>query len=444
MARRSILARRGVAVGLVLALAGQFAMAQTRVDGDAARVELRLRYDLSQANPGGPIADANALAPGIAAHASSHAVAEAELRGTWRAPSVAAGRPAVTAAAVIDAERSTLSHSHVTRADARLIEGFAAGDFGHWQASAGRKVVAWDIGYGFRPNDVVQQEVRRTLLALPQQGRPLLEAERYGAQTATALVWVNPHHANAASDAQRGAAESAVAARAYARDGAADWHFFGRWGRHTRASVGTALAWVVSDELELHASTRLLQRRDGWQIDPQAMLAPRAIQPWRQATLGRAAQALVGASWTGEQQVSLITEWWYDGTALANREWDDWRSRNVALAAFGSQGGLPQNLITATATAANLAWQATPFAAGNLRRNNVLVRLAWQPARWVVSLEALVAPSDRGQVVTAAGQWQGETLRINAAWRSYGGPADALFAQLPQRRAAVFAATWSF
>jgi hypothetical protein len=442
MARRSILARRRVAVGLVLALAAQFAMAQTRIDGDAARVELRLRYDLSQANPGGPIADANALASGIAADASSHAVAEAELRGTWRAPSVAAGRAALTAAAVIDAGRRTLTYSHETRADARLIEGFAAGDFGHWQASAGKKVVAWDIGYGFRPNDVVQQEVRRTLLALPQQGRPLLEAERYGAQTAAALVWVNPHHANAAPNEQRGAAESAVAARAYARDGAADWHFFGRWGRHTRASVGTALAWVVSDELELHASTRLSQRHDRWQIEPQAMHAPRATHPWHEATLGRAAQALVGASWTGERQISVIAEWWYDGTAMTNREWDGWRSRNVALAALGGQSGLPQNLISAIA--GNLAWQATPFAAGNLRRNNVFARLSWQPARWVVSLDALVTPSDRGQVVTAAAQWQGETLRINAAWRSYGGPADALFAQLPQRSAAVLAATWSF
>ena len=35
-----------------------------------------------------------------------------------------------------------------------------------WQWSAGKKVLSWDVGYGFRPNDVVQQETP------PQPGQP--------------------------------------------------------------------------------------------------------------------------------------------------------------------------------------------------------------------------------------------------------------------------------
>lgn len=96
------------------------------------------------------------------------------------------------------------------------------------------------------------------------------------------------------------------------------------------------------------------------------------------------------------------------------------------------------------ATAGNLAWQATPFTATNLRRDNLFVRAAWQPERWTLSLDALYAPSDRGRVRTAAAQWQGEQLRINAAWRVYGGPPDALFAQLAQRSVGVLAAIWPF
>ena len=44
----------------------------------------------------------------------------------------------------------------------------------------------------------------------------------------------------------------------------------------------------------------------------------------------------------------------------------------------------------------------------------------------------------------ATGQWQGERWRLNAALRACGGPADAVLAQLPQRRAAVLAAAWVF
>jgi hypothetical protein len=42
----------------------------------------------------------------------------------------------------------------------RLNELHAAWDLGAWQLAAGKKVLGWDVGYAFRPNDVVQQEAR--------------------------------------------------------------------------------------------------------------------------------------------------------------------------------------------------------------------------------------------------------------------------------------------
>jgi hypothetical protein len=430
----------------VLGLAGLLAahLAGPAGADDDVGATLRLRHDARSANHAGPIGAANALQPGVAETVRRAVVAEAELRGTLRVPDFAKPRVSLTGAAVVAAERRATAARSESRSSSRLNEGFAAADLGAWQASAGKKIVAWDIGHAFRPNDVVQQETRRTLLMLAQEGRPLIEVERYGAQSAGALVWVNPQHLgrtyDTQHDAQRGAAESAFAARGYVREGSADWHAFARWGRHTHGSLGAALAWVANDEWELHASARVLQRHDAWQIDVADATVPAQANPWRQVMQGRAAQALLGASWTGAQQISVLGEWWYDGTALADADWDAWHQRNVALVAFGSQSGLPQNLVAAAA--GNLAWQATPFAASNLRRRNALVRLAWQPADWVVSLDATVTPRDRGTTITAAAQWQGERLRLNAAWRLHGGPGDALFAQLPQRKVGLLAASW--
>ena len=70
-------------------------------------------------------------------------------------------------------------------------------------ARAGKKVVGWDVGHGFRPNDVVQQETRRTLLSATPEGRPLLQLEHFGAESALSLVWVNPQRVNADDDASR-------------------------------------------------------------------------------------------------------------------------------------------------------------------------------------------------------------------------------------------------
>jgi hypothetical protein len=41
-------------------------------------------------------------------------------------------------------------------------------------------------------------------------------------------------------------------------------------------------------------------------------------------------------------------------------------------------------------------------------------------------------------------QWQGNRWKLNAAWRVYGGPADALMAQLPLKQSGVLAATLAF
>jgi len=382
--------------------------------------ELRLRRDARNANTHGPLAEANRLAPGTAETTVSASVAEAELRGRWRM---------LSGNVLLSSERS------------RANELYASGDFGAWQMSAGKKIVGWDVGHGFRPNDFVQQEARRTLLALTPEGRPLLQLEHFKVESATSLIWVNPQRVGDSDDAQRFARESALAARWYTRAGAADWHLFARVGQHTGASLGAALAWVASDAIELHASARVLQRHDGWRFDPAAG-APAMSNPWQVATLGGTSQWLVGASWSGAHRQSVIVEAWHDGTALADAAWDSWGARNAALAMPGSPAGLPPPLLRGVA--GNLAWQASPFAAGNLRRDNVFVRVAWQPDHWLFTFDALVTPADRGRVVTAGAQWQGDRLRINAAWRAYGGPANSLVALLPLRRSAVLSASWAF
>ena len=303
-----------------------------------------------------------------------------------------------------------------------------------WQFSAGKKIVGWDVGYGFRPNDVVEQETRRTLLTVTPDGRPLAMAEHFDASTAWSFVLVNPTQPRA----QRGAEEPALAARVYQRDGAIDWHGFARYGAHTGASLGAALAWVASDAVELHASMRALTRADTLTSDAPADALLRT-NPWQNASVNHPVQALVGATWTNESQVSLLAEAWWDGTALSDAQWADWNARNRGLAALL---GTPA---PAAAVSGNLAWQASAFnAAANLRRANLFARLSWQYDKWQPAIDLLVTPVDRGRVVTASLGWQGDRVRVDAGLRVYGGPSDALFAQLPVRRIGYVAGTWSF
>ena len=203
-----------------------------------------------------------------------------------------------------------------------------------------------------------------------------------------------PTHALAA----RGAAEPALAARVYRRDGAVDWHGFARIGARTGASIGAATAWVASESIELHTSVRYLNAADTVTIDSGAVGAAAAglvrNDPWSAATVRHVAQALVGGTWTNAEQVSLLAEAWWDGTALAQRQWSDWNARNRQLSALIG-GRAP-----ASAVAGNLAWQADALnASANVRRANLYARASWQHDKWQPAVDVLYSPG-RGRVFT--------------------------------------------
>jgi len=220
---------------------------------------------------------------------------DTELRGHWQA---------FSGNVVLTQQRFNGGEWH---GDATVNELYASGEALGWQWSGGRKIVAWDVGHGFRPNDVVQQEQRRTLLPTTPQGRGVVQAEHFDADTAWTLVWVNPR-----SDAASGGDEEAVAARVYRRIGAADWHGFARVGEHSRGSIGAATSWVATDSVELHASAR-------------------------RTSQSHLTQALVGATWTGESKLSLTAEAWFDGSAAPPQP-----RRNVYLrAAWEHEGWQP-------------------------------------------------------------------------------------------------------
>jgi hypothetical protein len=246
-------------------------------------------------------------------------------------------------------------------------------DAGSWQFSAGKKIVAWDVGYGFRPNDMVQREERRTLISGSTEGRPVLMAEHFDADTAWSLVLVNPSKARN----ETGPQEPALAARVYQRSGALDLHAFARHGAHTGNSLGLAGAWVASDALELHGSVRAMTRSE--------------------AAAGTQYQALVGATWTHETQLSVLAEGWHDGNS------------NVHIPA-----------------------------------DNLYLRISWEHEGWQPSLDVLYQPRDGGRMATAGLLVKGDHSQVQAAWRVSGGPTGAALTHVPTRQQFSVKVSWAF
>ena len=417
--------------------------------------QLRGTWAARQAAGSGPLAQANALVPGMAAVQPSAATVQAELRSAAKLGGVAVNTSV------------TLQHQHPEggpgQSDAWVNEAALSGSLGGgdgagaasgWSWSAGKKVVSWDVGYAFRPNDVVQQETRRTLSPATLEGRPLLMAEHFSADTAWSLVWVNPTRARNAT----GADEPALAARVYWRDGAVDWHGFARHGTRTGASLGAAASWVASDALELHASLRRYQHHDA--LLPGAAAEGTALasaNPWQAGLGGSGQQALVGGTWTNEDQISLLLEAWHDGTAPSASQWRQWTARNQALGrlaampfpagAGGGAGGAGGAIVgpPAAAVAGNLAWQASAFnVSPSLHRNSLYARLSWTHEAWQPALDVLYHPADGGRMLTASLTWQGDRVKLEGGLRIHGGPATAVLRQLPVQKQGYVTATWAF
>lgn len=377
------------ALALLLPLAAQ-------AQGDAVTANLRAYRIVREAASTGPLAAANALQPGTAATAASTNILQLELAADTTVAGLALHAGALLHTQQADGSAAESHH--------RINEAYAAWSGAGWQWSAGKKVVSWDVGYGFRPNDMVQQESRRTLAAGALEGHPLLMTEHFNADSAWSLVWVNPTQDPGANSSN----ETALAARWYTRQGAADWHLFARQGVHSGASLGAAVSWVASDALELHASAR-------------------------------GGQQLVGGTWTHESQVSLLLEAWHDATAPSNAQWDAWQARNQALPLLLAQGA------PVPAVAGSLAAQANLFrSSSSLRQDNLFARLSWQHERWQTALDLLYTPADQGLLTTLSVLWTGERLRWEAGWRTTSGPDAAVVRQLPVQQQGYVVATWAF
>ena len=129
------------------------ALPATAADSGA---DITLRADDRVASTQGPLALADTLQPGLAPATPSGSVLQAELRHVQRLPGgLSLHGNALLAHEQLNGRRGS-DRSRVNQLNTAL-------DLGPWQLSAGKKVLGWDVGYGFRPNDVVQQETRREI-----------------------------------------------------------------------------------------------------------------------------------------------------------------------------------------------------------------------------------------------------------------------------------------
>lgn len=283
------------------------------------------------------------------------------------------------------------------RANTRLVANEVYTDFAldrnHF--TVGKKILSGDVGYGFRPIDVIQREQRLQILPPALEGVPNLAWERFTAEEAWSLIYANPGHGRRVDPKHDGS----LNLRWYRRAGKADLHAAARASDRYGLEAGGAFSAVPHESLELHGSVLFMKRDESGKSREKA---------------------LAGLTWTSESGWSLIGEAWWDGTAPAAAQWADLSNRAAAL-----QNNPPA-----------LAGLTRMFQLPSGSRRSALAHASWTDpdgSGWSGYVDLLRTLEDRGYNLTAALGYQADKLRVDAGLRRLGGKPDSAYRLFPEK-----------
>ncbi|MDD5249583.1 MAG: hypothetical protein PHY45_11390 [Rhodocyclaceae bacterium] len=294
--------------------------------------------------------------------------------------------------------------------------------------TAGKKLMSWGVGFGFKPLDVVQRENRRSINPPALVGTPLLAVERFTANDAWTLVWTRPGEGGGSDDSH----DASLALHWYRLTGSGDdLHAVARVSHLRGFEAGAGATRIVGEAWSFHGAA-LYERRTRQLTNPLAedggLFA--SADPTTQSAGRNGLRAVAGAQWTGESGWSALAEAWYDADAYSRAQWqhlDALTARQRALA----------GVVPAAVVAANAGWSSQAYLAPNLLRENLLARVAWDDRDgFTPYAEWLATPRDGGRVLTIGASIEGNRLRTSFGLRQAGGAADSAYAQAPVRRAA--------
>ncbi len=303
------------------------------------------------------------------------------------------------------------------------------------EITLGKKVMGWGVGFGFRPLDVIQREDRRRLYPVPQEGIPLLAWQGFSDTGAATLVFANPTH----GEEEQIREDASLALKVYRIAGEADLHGVARLSKRQQWEIGAGISRVLDDRFEWHGSL-LYQRHYQRLINPlteRGGIPLATSDPLRMETSHDGIKALIGGSFTAPDGWSLLGEAWYDDQAYSRDEWKSLFALSGRQRALLGQAGIPDEAVYS-----NIAASSRYLQGENLLRWNGLARLAYEGERFKPYLDLLYTPEDNGRVLTLNLEYEYDRHRFDFALRHYGGPANAVYRQLPEQWVALLVWQW--
>ncbi|MDH4273446.1 MAG: hypothetical protein OEW08_00255 [Gammaproteobacteria bacterium] len=318
-----------------------------------------------------------------------------------------------------------VDHQHTAYAQTSRIQEFSYEN--NWKDidwSAGKRVHAWGVGYGFRPLDLIQRERRLELTPHALDGIPSVTLETFGPSDVYGLVWFNRATVSVRSFTSS-ANEFVVRYTKHAAN--RDIYALAHATERKNFSLGAGYTALFGERWELHGSALATNNTERWLRAADApLLATRDPFTVRRDT--PVAQYALGGVMTLDSGINLIAEAWYDGEAYSAAEWDTLQTIVKTQRTLFGQGP------STTVIDGNLLWNARALQAPNLRQYNLFARLSYSDPQVSPACDLLFTPEDRGIVAGLNVDYTfNRYTKGSLSMRYFGGASDSIYAQLPSR-----------
>ncbi len=317
------------------------------------------------------------------------------------------------------------SHAHGKGIINELYVDFSMADL---EASVGKKVVSWGVGYGYRPLDVIQRETRQALRTFDLEGVPILQLESFTATSAITAIIAQRVRFDGMHP-QVGGYEGALKYSGLLAD--TDVHVLLYHRQGEGVSMGAGVSTIFGVHLAWHGSVRYLPSYTSLQHklsgqDPTLLRESNVFTAQQQQ---HGLLALLGASWTWASGCSLMLEAWHDDTAWTHGQWQELFRINAIQRQQLSLGAPEQ------AVYGNINANSRAYSQQNLLKDTLFMRLAYDGDQLDPNVSVLYTPADGGMVFTASADYDwSEAVLLFASVRLMGGKANAAYSNAADRR----------
>lgn len=254
---------------------------------------------------------------------------------------------------------TTMRHnvkSEVSQYDFTIKELMYTTDMADWEVSLGKKINSWGVGMAYRPLDILQAEDLLTTDHESQAGVNQISIERYGDTSSSGIYWAH---------LDKPINQTSLVLRYTQSEEQSDWQALLGYSKQCALQVGAGISYILTDALELHASTLFLSRyRKSLYLPSEPNNAPLSnTYSWKQVQFSEGGNGMIGGNYTWQNKHNLLFEYWHNSQAWTESQWSNHLQiirRRLALQSVSNPVRIKADDLTASEE-----WVSQPYSVQN-------------------------------------------------------------------------------